>query len=54
MAKTYNIVEIEDFADDAATIALLDAEGANDWELADITYSPQSNGSTTALCVFIK
>jgi hypothetical protein len=55
MAITYNVVEIEDFDADAATVAALDAIGATDWLLVDITYKPnEETGKSTALCIFKK
>ena len=48
MAIQYKIVTIEDFQDDAQTEALLNVEGANDWELADIVYQPRENGTSRA------
>ena len=55
MAITYNVVEIEDFDADAATVAALDAVGVGDWLLVDITYKPnEETGKATALCVFKK
>jgi len=54
MAITYNIEVIENFQDDDATVAALDAIGADDWELVQIEYSPQSDGTTTATCIFKK
>jgi hypothetical protein len=55
MAVVYNVVEIEDFDADAATIAALDAVGVANWELVDITYKPnEETGKATALCIFKK
>ena len=55
MAIAYNVVTIDDFDDDAATIALLDAQGVNDWDLIEVLLSPdEETGKSTALCIFKK
>jgi hypothetical protein len=54
MAIDYKIVTIEDFKDDASSVAALDAEGANDWELVQVSYSTQVDSSQTATCIFKK
>jgi len=54
MAIDYKIVTIEDYKDDAATAAALNAEGASDWELVQIDFSTQADGTQTATCTFKK
>jgi len=55
MAIEYKIVTIEDFQNDVATKALLDAEGIADWILTDITFQPnEETGKSTAICIFRK
>lgn len=55
MATTHNVVEIEDFAADAATIAALDAIGTDEWILVQIDFKPnEETGKSTALCTFRK
>jgi hypothetical protein len=52
MAFTYKIVTIEDFQDDAATEAVLNVEGAANWELVQAEFSPQADSTITATCIF--
>jgi len=55
MALEYKVITIEDFSDDTETKALLDVQGADDWELVQATFSPDANtGKATALCIFKK
>jgi hypothetical protein len=55
MAFEYKVLVIEEFADDAATKALLDAEGANNWELVQASFQPdEETGKSNALCIFKK
>lgn len=54
MAIEYQIVTIENFADDAETEAALNAEGASDWDLVQTVFSTQQDSSTTATCIFKK
>ncbi len=54
MAIEYNIVTITDFQDNAATENALTAEGASDWDLVQIDFSTQADGSQTATCIFKK
>lgn len=55
MAISYKIVTIENFADDAATEAALNAEGANDWDLVLATFQPdEESGKSTATLTFKK
>ena len=54
MAIDYKIITIEDFRDDAETEALLNAEGANDWELVQANFSPNIEGRAVATCIFKK
>jgi hypothetical protein len=54
MAIVYEIVTIEDFKDDAASEAALNAEGASDWELVQVNYSAQVDSTVTATCIFKK
>jgi hypothetical protein len=52
---TYKIETIEDYDDDAATEATLNAEGTDGWELVSITYRPDvSTGKSTATAVYMK
>jgi len=52
MADIYKIETIEDYADDAATEAALNAEGQDGWDVVDITYTPKKNGKSTATIIF--
>ena len=54
MAFEYKIVTINDFKDDAATKASLDAEGASNWELIEIHFRNEQDSTTTATCIFKK
>lgn len=55
MAIEYNIVTIEEFADDAASEAALNAEGANDWNLITASFQPEeATGKSTATLTFKK
>jgi hypothetical protein len=55
MAISYKIVTVEDFADDAATEALLNAEGADDWDLVMAHFQPnEETGKSTAILTFKK
>ena len=50
----YKIETIEDYADDEATEAALNAEGQDGWDVVDITYSPNKKGKSTATIIFEK
>lgn len=54
MAIDYKIITIQNFKDDAATEAALNAEGANDWELVQSNFSPNIEGKSVATCIFKK
>lgn len=54
MAIQYEIVTIENFADNAETEAALNAEGASDWDLVQAIFSIKEDSSTTATCIFKK
>ncbi len=54
MAIDYQIVTIENFKDDAASEAALNAEGANDWDLVQAEFSPQEDSTVDAICIFKK
>lgn len=54
MAIDYKLVTIEDFKDDAITEALLNAEGANDWELVQALFTSNIEGRSIATCIFKK
>ena len=54
MAIDYKIVTIEDFQDNAATELALNAEGVNNWDLVQVNFSTQQDGSQTATCIFKK
>lgn len=54
MAIQYKIITIENFEDDTQTEALLNAEGANDWDIADIVYQPREDGTSRATIILKK
>jgi hypothetical protein len=54
-AFVYKIETIENYDDDAATQAVLNAEGANGWDLMSITHKPNaSTGKTTATVIYMR
>jgi hypothetical protein len=55
MAIEYKIVTIQNYADDTATEAALNAEGANDWDLVLADFKPnETTGKSTATFTFQK
>ena len=55
MAIEYKIITIQNYADDAATEAVLNAEGANDWDLVWADFRPnEATGKSTATLTFKK
>jgi len=55
MGILYNIVTIQNFANDARTEAALDAEGADDWSLVLANFKPNSQtGKPTSTLIFKK
>jgi hypothetical protein len=55
MAIEYKIITIQNFANDTATEATLNAEGADDWDLVLANFKPnEATGKTTATLTFQK